>query len=31
MGFDQIYIHNVNRDQEPFIEVFGGQVLPALR
>ena len=31
MGFDQIYIHNVSREQELFIEVFGEKVLPALR
>ncbi|HMQ31191.1 MAG TPA: TIGR03885 family FMN-dependent LLM class oxidoreductase [Chloroflexaceae bacterium] len=31
MGFDHIYIHNVNREQEPFIAAFGERVLPALR
>ena len=31
LGFDHIYIHNVNREQERFIEVFGAQVLPHLR
>lgn len=30
MGFDHIYIHNVNREQEAFIEAFGKHVLPAL-
>ena len=31
MGFDAIYIHNVNRNQRPFITTFGSKVLPALR
>jgi probable non-F420 flavinoid oxidoreductase len=31
MGFDRVYIHNVNRDQEQFIRAFGKDVLPALR
>lgn len=30
MGFERIFIHNVNREQERFIEVFGEKVLPAL-
>ena len=30
MGFDHIYVHNVNRDQQPFIDAFGEHVLPAL-
>jgi coenzyme F420-dependent glucose-6-phosphate dehydrogenase len=29
LGFEQIYLHNVNRHQAHFIEVFGEQVLPA--
>ncbi len=31
MGFDQIYLHNVGRNQERWIEVFGRDVLPKLR
>ncbi|MCU0491014.1 MAG: TIGR03557 family F420-dependent LLM class oxidoreductase [Chloroflexaceae bacterium] len=31
LGFDKIYIHNVGRNQEQFIRVFGEQVLPKLR
>jgi len=32
MGFDEIYIHDLNReDHEHFIETFGEQVLPTLR
>ncbi|KKB12720.1 hypothetical protein VE25_05660 [Devosia geojensis] len=31
MGVDAIYIHNVGRNQPAFIEMFGRQVLPALR
>jgi len=31
LGFERIYIHNVNRGQERFIDVFGDRVLPALR
>jgi alkanesulfonate monooxygenase SsuD/methylene tetrahydromethanopterin reductase-like flavin-dependent oxidoreductase (luciferase family) len=30
LGFSEIYLHNVNREQQAFIEVFGEQVLPAL-
>ena len=30
LGFERIYIHNVNREQERFIETFGAQVLPAV-
>lgn len=30
LGFDELILHNVNRDQQQFIEVFGEQVLPAL-
>ncbi|MEJ8803641.1 TIGR03885 family FMN-dependent LLM class oxidoreductase [Pontibacter sp. H249] len=30
LGFDKIDLHNVNRKQEQFIEVFGEKVLPAL-
>jgi G6PDH family F420-dependent oxidoreductase len=28
LGFERIYLHNVNRDQERFIEDFGKSVLP---
>lgn len=31
LGFDEIHIHNVGRNQEEFITVFGEHVLPALR
>jgi coenzyme F420-dependent glucose-6-phosphate dehydrogenase len=31
MGFDEIYLHNVGRDQAAFIKAFGEKVLPALR
>ena len=30
MGFERIYVHNVNREQERFIDAFGERVLPAL-
>jgi coenzyme F420-dependent glucose-6-phosphate dehydrogenase len=30
MGFDYVYIHNVNREQEAFIQAFGKYVIPAL-
>jgi coenzyme F420-dependent glucose-6-phosphate dehydrogenase len=30
MGFDCVYIHNVNRDQEAFIQAFGKHVIPDL-
>ena len=30
MGFDQIYLHNVGRNQAEWIEAFGREVLPAL-
>jgi len=30
LGFDELILHNVNREQQQFIEVFGEQVLPAL-
>jgi probable non-F420 flavinoid oxidoreductase len=28
LGFEQIYLHNVNHDQERFIDAFGEKVLP---
>lgn len=31
MGFDRIFIHNVNEDQEKFIEFFGKKVIPAFQ
>ena len=31
MGFNQVYLHNVGRDQARWIEVFGRDVLPKLR
>jgi len=30
-GFERLYLHDVGRDQERFIEVFGRDVLPRLR
>jgi coenzyme F420-dependent glucose-6-phosphate dehydrogenase len=30
-GFDEIYLHNVGRDQAAFIDAFGRDVLPKLR
>jgi coenzyme F420-dependent glucose-6-phosphate dehydrogenase len=30
LGFDELILHNVNRDQQPFIEDFGAKVLPHL-
>jgi coenzyme F420-dependent glucose-6-phosphate dehydrogenase len=31
LGFERIFIHNVNREQERFINIFGEKVLPALQ
>ncbi len=31
LGFNRIYLHNVGRNQAEFLEVFGRDVLPALR
>jgi alkanesulfonate monooxygenase SsuD/methylene tetrahydromethanopterin reductase-like flavin-dependent oxidoreductase (luciferase family) len=31
MGFDEVYIHNVGRDQAAFIDAFGEKVLPNLK
>jgi G6PDH family F420-dependent oxidoreductase len=31
LGFDEVHIHNVGRDQAEFIKVFGAEVLPHLR
>ena len=30
MGFEHIYLHNVNRNQEQFIRDFGKRVLPEM-
>lgn len=30
LGFDSLYLHNVNREQAPFIDAFG-ELLPTLR
>jgi coenzyme F420-dependent glucose-6-phosphate dehydrogenase len=31
MGFEQVYVHNVQRDQMRFIEAFAAEVLPVVR
>ncbi|TNC51940.1 TIGR03885 family FMN-dependent LLM class oxidoreductase [Rubellimicrobium rubrum] len=31
MGFEEIYLHQVGRNQEGFLDVFGARVLPQLR
>ncbi|MBJ2122653.1 TIGR03885 family FMN-dependent LLM class oxidoreductase [Arthrobacter sp. MSA 4-2] len=31
LGFDEIYLHFVGQDQQPFIEAFAAKVLPELR
>jgi hypothetical protein len=31
MGFDEIYLHNVGRDQPAFIATFAEKVLPRLK
>ena len=31
MGFDEIHVHNVGRNQAEFIAAFGKKVLPQLR
>ena len=30
LGFDEIYLHHVGRDLDPFIDAFGEHVLPEL-
>jgi coenzyme F420-dependent glucose-6-phosphate dehydrogenase len=30
MGFDQVYLHNVGRNQEAWIDLFAREVLPKL-
>jgi coenzyme F420-dependent glucose-6-phosphate dehydrogenase len=29
LGFERVFVHNVNRDQDRFLDVFGEKVLPA--
>jgi hypothetical protein len=31
MGFDEIHVHNVGRNQAEFIDAFGREVLPNLK
>ena len=31
MGYDEVHLHNVGRNQAEFIEVFGREVIPNLR
>ena len=31
LGFHEVHVHNVNRDQEGFIEAYGAHVVPKLR
>ncbi len=31
MGYDEVHLHNVGRNQTEFIEVFGKEVIPNLR
>jgi G6PDH family F420-dependent oxidoreductase len=31
LGFDEVYVHNVGREQEPFIKLYGEKVIPKLR
>lgn len=31
LGFDEIQLHQVGRNQRAFVDAFGGRVLPALR
>jgi coenzyme F420-dependent glucose-6-phosphate dehydrogenase len=31
MGFDEIHVHNVGRNQAEFIEAFGEKVIPQLK
>jgi coenzyme F420-dependent glucose-6-phosphate dehydrogenase len=30
LGFERLYLHNVNREQDAFLEAFGDKVIPAL-
>jgi len=31
LGFDELILHNVNREQQQFIEIFGEKVIPVLQ
>ena len=31
LGFERLFLHNVNREQEAFVDAFGEHVLPLLR
>ena len=31
LGFDEVYVHNVGRNQDAFIEAYGREVLPRIR
>nr|WP_308199820.1 LLM class flavin-dependent oxidoreductase [Isoptericola croceus] len=31
LGFDEVYVHHVGKQQAPFLDVYGSTVLPALR
>jgi coenzyme F420-dependent glucose-6-phosphate dehydrogenase len=31
LGFDEVYVHNVGRNQEAFLEAYGREVVPKLR
>ena len=31
LGFDEVYVHNVGRNQEEFIRAYGERVIPKLR
>jgi alkanesulfonate monooxygenase SsuD/methylene tetrahydromethanopterin reductase-like flavin-dependent oxidoreductase (luciferase family) len=31
LGFDELYLHHVGKDQQEFLDVFASHVLPALR
>ena len=30
LGFDELYLHHVGKEQQPFIDAFGAHVLPEL-
>ncbi len=31
LGFDEVYVHNVGRNQEEFVRAYGERVIPKLR
>ncbi len=31
LGFDEVYVHNVGRNQEEFIRAYGERIIPKLR